>query len=103
MITITDQDQYPTTNGRDLPQVRALHEAATNTGSLLLWGSSAYPRMDRSDAVRGGTGHVLLQPQMAYIGYGVQDGRAITSGDPHPLFPGVKSWQLFNRDGSVVR
>lgn len=24
-------------------------ETATNTGSLMLWGSSAYPRMDRAD------------------------------------------------------
>ncbi len=33
---------------------RNLTEAATNTGSLILWGSSAYPRMDRADAVRMG-------------------------------------------------
>lgn len=28
------------------------HEHATNAGSLRLWGSSAYPRMDRADAAR---------------------------------------------------
>jgi hypothetical protein len=42
-------------------------EAATNTGSLLLWGSSAYPRMDRADTVS--TGALPDARRMLCIGF----------------------------------
>lgn len=76
-------------------------EWATNAGSLRLWGSGAYARMDRADAVHMGYELGDAAPRVAFIGYSVQDGQAITDGQPHPMFPGTKSWTLFDRHGRI--
>lgn len=62
MLTITDMPKpnLSTEDYTDVFDADAMqsftsnneHESATNTGSLLLWGSSAYPRMDRAGAER---------------------------------------------------
>ncbi len=75
------------------------HETATNAGSVRLWGSSAYPRMDRAEAVRAGYELGDAAPRVAAVGTIAGDTVAYSTGEKHPTL-GLNVWQF---DTLVVR
>ncbi len=74
-------------------------EWATNAGSLRLWGSGAYARMDRADAVRMGYELGDAAPRVAAVGTIAGDTVAYSTGEKHPTL-GLNVWQF---DTLVVR